>query len=364
MTDALIKKAKKDFVKIKIKENKSCPKKLWKTLKNLGIPTKVNEDSSNIGLKNEDDDVCFDSDFVANKFNRYFCNIAEKRVDKLPLRTYREDRVQDYYKEKGIERNSSKFNVVEQLEVENMLRSLDISTSAGEDKISGKFLRDAAEVISSPLTYIMNLSLKSATVPDDFKLARVLPIYKKGNINYEGNYRPVSILAVASKVFEIFLYNQMHKYLEQNNLIYAFQSGFRSVHSTDTALTFLADKLRANMDEGLYTGMVLIDLQKAFDTVDYTILTTKQNAIGIDDSAGSWFKSYLTGRKQVVKINERLSTAGNITRGVPRGSILGPLLFNIYVNDMITSVNCDLFLFADDSTLLVSGKILQSYKIH
>ena len=85
MTDALIKKAKKDFVKIKIKE--SCPKKLWKTLKNLGIPTKVNEASSNIGLKNEDDDVCFDSDFVANKCNRYFCNIAEKLVDKLPSRT-------------------------------------------------------------------------------------------------------------------------------------------------------------------------------------------------------------------------------------------------------------------------------------
>ena len=356
MTDALIKKAKKDFVKIKIKENTSCPKKLWKTLKNLGIPTKVNEASSNIGLKNEDDDVCFDSDFVANKFNRYFCNIAEKLVDKLPLRTYREDRVQDYYKEKGIERNSFKFNVVEQLEVENMLRSLDISKSAGEDKISGKFLRDAAEVISSPLTYIMNLSLKSATVPDDFKLARVLPIYKNGNRNYEGNYRPVSILPVASKVLEKIVYNQMHKYLEQNNLIYAFQSGFRSAHSTDTALTFLADKLRANMDEGLYTGMVLIDLQKAFDTVDYTILTTKLNAIGIYDSAGSWFKSYLTGRKQVVKINGRLSTAGNITCGVPQGSILGPLLFNIYVNDMITSVNCDLFLYADDSTLLVSGK--------
>ena len=130
----------------------------------------------------------------------------------------------------------------------------------------------------------------------------------------------------------------------------------QSAHSTDTALTFLADKLRANMDEGLYTGMVLIDLQKAFDTVDYTILTTKLNAIGIDDSAGSWFKSYLTGRKQVVKINGRLSTAGNITCGVPQGSIFGPLLINIYVNDMITSVNCDLFLYADDSTLLVSGK--------
>ena len=94
-------------------------------LKNLGIPTKVNEASSNIGLTNEDDDVCFDSDFVANKCNHYFCNIAEKLVHKLPLRTYREDRVEDYYKEKGVERNSFKLNVVEQVEVEISLRSLD-----------------------------------------------------------------------------------------------------------------------------------------------------------------------------------------------------------------------------------------------
>ena len=121
----------------------------------------------------------------------------------------------------------------------------------------------------------------------------------------------------------------MHNYLEQNNPIYALQTGFRSAHSTDTALTFLADILRANMDEGLYTGIVLIDLQKAFETVDYTILTKKLNATGIDDSAGSWFKSHLAVRKQVVKINGRVSPAGNIACGVPQGSILGPLIFNI-----------------------------------
>ena len=110
--------------------------------------------------------------------------------------------------------------------------------------------------------------------------------------------------------------------------------------------------------------MVLIYLQNASDTVDYTILTKKLNVIGVDDDVGSWFKSYLAGRKQVVKKNESVSTAGNITCGVPRRSILDPLLCIRYVNDMITSVNCDIFLYADDSTLLVSGKILQTSKIH
>ena len=277
---------------------------------------------------------------------------------------HREDRVEDYYKEKGIERNSFEFNVVKQVEVENMLRSLDISKSAGEDKISVKFLRDAAEVISSPLTYIMDLSLTSATVPDDFKLARVLPIYKKGNRNYEGNYRPVSILPVASKVLEKIVYNQMHTYLEQNNLIYAFQSGFRSAHSTDTALIYLADKLGANMDEGLYTGMVLIDLQKAFDTVHYTILTKKLNAIGIDDSAGSWFKSYLAGRKQVVKINGRLSTAGNLNAEYHRvpfwARCSSTYMSMAWLQVWIVIFSC----MQTIRPFWLVVKILQSYKIH
>jgi len=150
--------------------------------------------------------------------------------------------------------------------------------------------------------------------------------------------------------------NQLHDYLNSHKLIYDFQSGFRKGHSTDSALIHLMDSIRLNMDNGLYTGVVLIDLQKAFDTVDHTILSHKLSALGANSSALNWFKSYLYDRKQYVEINGEKSALGDITCGVPQGSILGPLLFTVYVNDMIDSVNCDLFLYADDSALVVSHK--------
>ena len=175
------------------------------------------------------------------------------------------------------------------------------------------------------------MSLRLSEVPNDFKTARVVPLYKKGDCNSEGNYRPVSILPVVSKIFERIVYNQLYSYLCENNLIYEYQSGFRSCFSTDTALTYLSDKIRFNMDEGLYTGVILLDLQKAFDTVDHVILLKKLKAIGACDSAVLWFNSYLSNRKQFVDVKGCLSEAGEVTCGVPQGSILGPLLFTIYM---------------------------------
>jgi len=126
--------------------------------------------------------------------------------------------------------------------------------------------------------------------------------------------------------------------------------------STDNALTFLTDKIRFNIDKGLYTGVVLLDLQKAFDTVDHDILLAKLRATGADDSSVNWFTSYLCNRKQFVFANGAVSDNEFIKCGVPQGSILGPLLFTVYVNDMCRDVLSDLYLYADDSMLLVSGK--------
>ena len=127
-------------------------------------------------------------------------------------------------------------------------------------------------VISSPLSHIINLSLPLGCVPDEMKTARVIPLYKKKSKTDPGNYRPVSILTSVSKILERVTYNQIESYMKSENLIYSFQSGFRSSFSTDTCLTHVTDQIRFRMDRGFYTGMVMIDLQKAFDTVDHDIL--------------------------------------------------------------------------------------------
>ena len=186
----------------------------------------------------------------------------------------------------------------------------------------------------------------------------LFPSIKKGEKSKEGNYRPVSILPIISKIFEKVVYNQVNDFLSAHNILYDNQSGFRQSFSTDTALISLCDKIRCDMDKGNVTGIILLDLQKAFDTVNHTILLDKLSAIGMDNKSVSWFKSYLTNRGQFVDLAGTLSPKQEINCGVPQGSILGPLLFLIYVNDMCRVIDntCNLYLYADDSALAVNGK--------
>lgn len=170
------------------------------------------------------------------------------------------------------------------------------------------------------------------------------------------NYRPVSILPTLSKVLERVVFDQMEKYLTQKNLLYDLQSGFRSAYSTDTCLTHLCDYIRQESEKGNYTGMVLLDLQKAFDTVDHSILLNKLQCLGFGQASLQWFRSYLSNRNQICDYDGVCSEPMQISCGVPQGSILGPLLFLIYVNDMPAAVNCKVILYADDSSLLVSGR--------
>ena len=188
------------------------------------------------------------------------------------------------------------------------------------------------------------------------KYARVKPLFKKNSPLEVGDYRPVSILSIVSKILERSVYKQIVEFLQENKMLYHLQSGFRQKYSTDTCLIYLLDYLRTDNAKGLYTGMIMLDLQKAFDTVDHNILCSKLKVMGVQSV--DWFESYLTDRVQFVSVNSTISEPMNVSCGVPQGSILGTLLFLTYVNDMSISIDgdCKLILYADESAILYTHK--------
>ena len=155
------------------------------------------------------------------------------------------------------------------------------------------------------------------------------------------------------------MHDQSHQYMHDMNLLYEYQSGFRKSYSTDTCLMHLTDYIQLEMDKGNYVGMILLDLQKAFDTVNHDILLGKMKPMGCSNSAVKWFRSYLSDRKQLIDLSGTRSELDRIACGVPQGSILGPLLFLMYVNDMEIAVQCKFLLYADDSALLIPGRNLK-----
>ena len=201
------------------------------------------------------------------------------------------------------------------------------------------------------------MSLNHGCFPDDLKVARVIPIYKGGKQEEFSNYRPVSILPVCSKLLEKIVHKQLYKYITDNNIMYDGQSGFRKHHSTCTALIKTIDKWNDEIDVGKYVGAVFVDLSKAFDMVNHELLIEKLHTLGIKENENLWFKSYLTNRTQCVSVNDSVSTPNVISSGVPQGSILGPLLFLLFINDMQNNVlHSTVDMYADDTLVYVCHK--------
>ncbi len=185
------------------------------------------------------------------------------------------------------------------------------------------------------------------------KSAKVKPLFKNKDRSDVCNYRPISILSIVSKILERAVYNKLESFLVKNNILYEYQSGVRG---TDSCLIHLTDHIRAQTSRGMFTGMIMLDLQKAFDTVDHDIICRKLLEMGVESV--EWFRSYLSDRTQSVHVNDARSDSRSVVCGVPQGSILGPLLFLAYINDMSTSISsfCKLILYADDSAILFSHK--------
>ena len=241
-------------------------------------------------------------------------------------------------------------------ELRDVLGSLKLGKASGNDLISHQMLKNTADSVCVPLTYIFNCSLRQSIYPNSWKIANVFAFYKKGDKSLVSNYRPIALLSCVGKVFERVISKYIYNYILDNRLLYKFQSGFVPGHSTYHQLIELYHKVCLAFESGDISCIIFCDISKAFDRIWHKGLIVKLKSYCIDGRLLKWLKSYLSNRQQKVVINNSESTVGILKAGVPQGSVLGPLLFLLHINDIADDIECLVRLFADDSSLMYSSE--------
>ena len=335
------------------KVKSSDQKTYWKLMKNL-IKTNSTDDSMpplrlNENSSNETYAYAYSNYEKCELLKSYFCSISSIDDTNANLPQF-ESRTQTELREITISKE----------EIEDVIKNLDCKKAKGPDNISHSLLKLVSYEISIPLEILFNKSLNEACFPSTWKLAHVIPIFKKGDKSLLSNYRPISLLSCVGKIFERVVFKYMYNYLHANNLIYKYQSGFVPGHSTTHQLIEIYNSICQSFESYEHYCMIFCDISKAFDRVWIKGLLLKLEKYGFKGKTLTWLSSYLTSRKIKVVLNNVTSSEGDISAGVPQGSVLGPLLFLIYVNDIADDLISLTRLFADDTSIGNSSRDLNS----
>ena len=348
-----ISSAKKVYYNNVFNQYKFNIKKTWGTIKD--ILNKKNNTSASPDSLNINADIIKDKKKLADHFNNYFANIGHILSQQITANYNSNVSYSDFLDNSTNSR--FKFSLVSESVIDKIINDILAKNSSGPAGISTKLLKLVKHDLISPLTNIVNQTLSTGIFPDKLKIAKVIPIYKKGDSLLAENYRPIFLLSSLSEIFKKVMLIQIKQYLEEHNSLYKSQYGFRENHSTEYAALELIDHIFNNLDNGKVPFSIFLDLSKAFDTLDHTILTQKLKHHGIKDCALKLLKNYLSNRKQYVELNNIKSEMSEIKTGVPQGSILGPLLFVIYVNDIYKASSIlHAIIYADDTTLTANLK--------
>ena len=345
-----IRAAKRKYYFKTFTAQKNDMKKTWKTI-NETLNRKINKSKfpSEFIINNRS---IADHKEIADQFNIFFSNIGSNLSHSIEIVDNTSD-FTDYLNNPTEHRFN--FNVITESETLSIINKLKSKNSSGKDEISNNLLKSIKDEIGKPLTIIINQSLRTGIFPDALKIAKMKPLYKKGDNFCLNNYRPISLLPTISKIFERVMFTQMYSYLNSNFLLSEQQYGFRSQHSTELACVKLVDYITTEMDnikKIKSPTAIFLDLSKAFDTFNFNILLNKLQYYVIHGISLSLIRSYLTNRFQYVQFENSESDLLEIKTGIPQGSILGPLFFNIMINDIVNSSNKFNFLiYADDTTI-------------
>ena len=352
---SVINSAKNSFKCNQIEENKHDRKKTWKIINELrGKCNQTVKPSFII-----DNKKIIDRRVIANEFNKYFNSIASNlnnQISDSSLASSEFQSFEDYLMPSN--RDSIFLNDCMHLQIMEIISELDNGKSSD---IPIRVIKKTAHLTSHVLAFHFNNFMMSGTFPDSLKVGKVTPIFKKGNIEEIGNYRPVSTLPIFGKIFEKIIYSRIYNFAQSHNILDENQFGFRKYHSTSHAVNYSIKIIDESTRKKNHVLGIFIDLSKAFDTIDHkTLLGKLDRYYGIRGNANSLIKSYLSNRTQYTEVCGEKSESLVIKYGVPQGSVLGPLLFLLYINDIANSSNLGTFvLFADDTNIFVEGTTIE-----